>query len=541
MIHNEAIQTLADLTAVQAEQFPTQKALICKDQSLTYQQLHQRSYRLAQAFLSAGVQPGTRVALLSRDCLQGYEILFACAQIRAVLVPVNWRLTAPEIQYILKDAEVKLLCVGPKFYSIAASILPELAQVKLTVAIAPNSSNPNATIPSDWLLYESWLQSASKKLSLETTPKTALDQQSADSVVVQMYTSGTTGHPKGVQLAHNSFFAIARAFTQQSQTWIGWSFQDTSLIALPLFHIGGLWWAVRGLVAGAQNVLLESFVPADALQVIARYGVTKTCLVPAMMQAMLAEPSSKTTSFTALDTIVYGGSPIAETLLTKAIETFNCNFVQIYGLTETGNCAISLPASDHSLENSQRLLAAGKPFPGVSVAVLAPDQTPLPVGEIGEICIQSPARMVGYWRLLEATASTLVDGWIHTGDAGYLDEAGYVFICDRIKDMICYAGENVYPAEVENVLYQHPAIAEAAVIGVPDPKWGEAIKAVVVLKPDTTATALDVINFARNKIANFKLPRTVNFVAALPRTPSGKVQKGKLREPYWQGRERKIN
>ena len=527
MIYNDAIQTLAELTVVQAKQFPEHRALIYQGQTLTYRQLHQRSQQLAQALLNVGVQAGARVAFLAQDCLQGYEILFACAHIGAVLVPVNWRLSAPEVRYILQDAEVELLFVGPKFYGPVAAILPELTNIQTTVALA----GENSAIQADWLIYESWLSAATPALAANISSK---------QVVVQMYTSGTTGYPKGVQLVHDSFFAIARAFTGQS--WIGWGAQDISLIALPLFHIGGLWWAIRGLVAGAENVLMTSFVPTDALQAIATYGVTKTCLVPAMMQAMLAEPSSRTTNFDTLDTIVYGGSPIAETLLTQAIQIFACDFVQIYGMTETGNCAVCLPASDHSLEHPQLLKAAGKPFPGVSVAVLDAQQKPLSVGEIGEICLRSPANMVGYWKLPEATEKTLINGWIHTGDAGYLDEDGYIFICDRIKDMICYASENVYPAEVENILYQHPAIADVAVIGVPDPQWGEAIKAMVVLKPDaTTTTNLDIINFARGKIANFKLPRTVDFIEALPRTPSGKVQKGKLREPYWQGHKRKVN
>ena len=525
MIHNDAIQTLADLATVQAEQFPTQRALIFQDQALTYEQLHQRSNQAANALLATGIRAGMRVACLARDCLQGYEILFGCAKIGAVLVPVNWRLTAPEIRYILQDAEVELLIVGPKFYPLVTSIQPDLERLKIIVALDAASK--------DWPAYEHWLKDASED------PLHTMIQ--AEDVAVQMYTSGTTGHPKGVQLAHYSFFAIARAFAQQNQRWIGWNRQDISLIALPLFHIGGLWWAIRGLVAGAENVLLESFIATEAIRTIAAYGVTKTCLVPAMMQAMLAEPSCRDTGFSTLDTIVYGGSPIAETLLTKAIDTFGCDFVQIYGMTETGNCAVCLPASDHTLDLPQRLKAAGKPFPGVSIAVLNPQQASLPAGEIGEICIQSPANMAGYWKLPEATAKTLIDGWIHTGDAGYLDEEGYIYICDRIKDMICYASENVYPAEVENILYQHSAIAEAAVIGVPDPQWGEAIKAMVVLKPGTEATALDIINFARGKIANFKLPRTVEFLDALPRTPSGKVQKGKLREKYWQGYERKVN
>lgn len=525
MIHNDAIQTLAALPRVQAEQCPNARALIFQDRVLTYRQLELQSNRVATALLNAGIQAGSRVAILAKDSLKSYEILFGCAKIGAVLVPINWRLTAPEISYILRDAEVELLFAGSQFSLLVQSIQPELNRIKQTIALE--------SVKQNWLTYENWLQNGSA-----TEGGIAIHP---GDVAVQMYTSGTTGHPKGVQLAHYSFFAIAKAFAQHNQHWIGWNQQDKSLLTLPLFHIGGVWWAIRGLVAGAENVLLDAFIPADALAAIATHRVTKTCLVPAMIQAMLAEPSCRKTDFSSLDTIVYGGSPIAETLLTKAMETFACDFVQIYGMTETGNCAVSLVASDHITRHPKRLQAAGKPFPGVSIAILNPQHQALPQGEIGEICIRSPANMVGYWKLPEATASTLIDGWIHTGDAGYLDEDGYVYICDRIKDMICYASENVYPAEVENVLYQHPAIAEVAIIGVPDSQWGEAIKALVVLKPGTTATALDIINFARGKLANFKLPRSVEFIDSLPRTPSGKVQKGKLREKYWQGYERKVN
>ena len=525
MIHNAAIQTLADLPRVQAAQFPNARALIFRGQELTYRQLELHSNRVATALLNSGIQAGSRVAILAKDSLSSYEVLFGCAKIGVVLVPINWRLTAPEISYILQDAEVELLFVGAQFSKLIESIQTELKHIKTTIALQAGEQS--------WPSYENWLQNGS-----ETDPNIPIHPEQ---VAVQMYTSGTTGHPKGVQLAHYSFFAIAKAFAQSNQRWIGWNHQDRSLITLPLFHIGGVWWAMRGLVAGAENILLETFIPTDALQAIATYHITKTCLVPAMIQATLAEPSCHKTDFSSLDTIVYGGSPIAETLLTKAIATFACDFVQIYGMTETGNCAVSLVASDHISGLPKRLQAAGQPFPGVSIVILNPQGEVLLPGETGEICIQSPANMVGYWKLPEATGKTLMDGWIYTGDAGYLDEEGYLYICDRIKDMICYASENIYPAEVENVLYQHPAIAEVAVIGVPDPQWGEAIKALVVLKPGMKVTALDLINFARGKLANFKLPRTVEFIDSLPRTPSGKVQKGKLRESYWHGYARKVN
>jgi acyl-CoA synthetase (AMP-forming)/AMP-acid ligase II len=287
---------------------------------------------------------------------------------------------------------------------------------------------------------------------------------------------------------------------------------------------------------------LKSLDGIDILEAIAKYRITKTCLVPSMIQVLLSELQCKQTDFSSLEYIVYGGSPIAESLLRKAMSIFSCNFVQIYGMTETGNCAVSLSADDHIwTTNPERLKSSGKPFPGVSVAILDSEGKEVPCTEVGEICIKSPANMIGYWKLPEATANTLVDGWIHTGDAGYLDEEGYIYICDRIKDMICRAGENIYPAEIENILYEHPAVAEVAVIGVPDAHFGENIKAIVVLKAGKHATLVDIIEFVCGKLADFKLPRSLEFVESLPRTPSGKLQKAKLREKYWQGYQRKIN
>ena len=525
MIYDDAIQTLADLSRVQASRIPNATALIFQDYTLTYDQLHQRSSQVAQALLGIGIRAGSRVGFLAKDSLKGYEILLACAKIGAVLVPINWRLSAPEICYILQNAEVEILLTGSAFSPVIDSFRDALSHVKTIIDLDSTSTTGKA--------YEPWV-----KNSAADDPGGGIDP---NAIAVQLYTSGTTGHPKGVQLTHQSFFAIAKAFAQQNQRWIGWHQRDRSLITLPIFHIGGLWWAIRGLVAGAENILLETFIPTDTLRAIATYGITKIALVPAMIQAMLTDPSSRDTDFSTLDTVVYGGSPIAKTLLKQAITTFACDFVQIYGMTETGNCAISLPARDHLVANSHRLAAAGKPFPGVSVVILNPQHEVLPVGQIGEICIQSPANMVGYWKLPEATSSTLIDGWVHTGDAGYLDEEGYIYICDRIKDMICYASENVYPAEVENILHQHPAIAEVAVIGVPDSQWGETVKALVVLKSDMEVTAMDLIQFGRGKLANYKLPRSVEFIDTLPRTPSGKVQKGKLREKYWRGYTRRVN
>ncbi len=519
MIYNDEISTLADLPCVQVRQLPFGKALIFKDKVLTYLQLHTQSNRVAHALLAQGVKARSRVALLAKDSLKSYEILFACNKINAVMVPINWRLAAPEVSYILRDANVEVLFVGTEFHTLVESIKDELDGVKTIIALEKTDWK--------WLTYDTWCEHHS-----DVNPNIAIQP---DDVAVQIYTSGTTGRPKGVQLAHYSFFAIAKEVVRQGKSWIGWNEKDKNLLILPFFHIGGLWWAIRGLASGAENILLESFDAFQVLEAIEKYGITKTCMVPAMIQILLSEPECKQTDFSSLGHIVYGGSPIAESLLRVALATFSCKFVQIYGMTETGNCAVSLPADAHISTNPNRLKSVGKPLPGVSVTVLNHEGEVLPFGQVGEICIKSPANMIGYWKLPEATANTLVDGWIHTGDAGYFDAEGFLYICDRVKDMICYAGENVYPAEVENVLYEYPAVAEVAVIGVPDEDWGETIKAIVVLKAGMNATAFDIINFVRGKLADFKLPRSVEFTESLPRTPSGKLQKGKLREKYWQG------
>lgn len=517
--------TLGDLVRLQAQEVPHAKALTFNHESLTYQQLDRRSNCLANALLALGIKPKSRVAILAKDSLKNYEILFACAKIQAVVVPINWRLAPLEVSYILNNAEVELLFVGSEFNNLVKSITKDLVNIATFITLEKGEEN--------WLNYNQWSEQYS-----DVSPEITTD---SNDIVVQLYTSGTTGRPKGVQLAHYSFMAIAKEFAKQNRTWIDWNEADKSLVTLPSFHIGGLWWAIFGLASGAENILIEEFVDIKVLRAIDQYQITKMMVVPAMIQILLAEPLCKQTDFSSLKYVVYGGSPISETVLKDAISIFDCGFAQIYGMTETGNCAVCLLPNAHTSENTNLLKSAGRGLPGVSVAVIDSNKNKLPPGQIGEVCLKSPANMIGYWKLPEATTKTLIDGWVHTGDAGYMDEEGYVFICDRIKDMICYAGENVYPAEVENILHEHPAVAEVGVIGVPDQDFGESIKALIVLKPNMEAKALGVIHFVRGKLADFKLPRSIEFVDSLPRTPSGKIQKGKLREKYWQGYQRRVN
>ncbi|TMQ06896.1 MAG: long-chain-fatty-acid--CoA ligase [Deltaproteobacteria bacterium] len=518
------VRTLPELLRRQARERPTRPAIVSGDRTVSYAALDAAASRVANALIADGVIPGARVALLARDSDASYAVLFGCAKAGAVALSVNWRLAPREIAFILQDAQAELVFVGRDFAAQLASVRAELPGVRRIIAMSSDGDGPTLY---DWLAGHG-----------DGDPGVPCGP---DDVVFQLYTSGTTGSPKGAQLAHRSLFALLDDLARERDPWIEWTPRDVLLLPLPSFHIAGVWWMVRCLAAGATCVVMEGFVGWQVLDHIARHRVTKLCAVPAMLAVLLAEPGCRTTDFSSLTHVIYGASPVAQALLEQALATFGCAMVQIYGMTETGNVAVSLRAEDHTLPGNPRMRSAGRALPGVTLKIIDPQGRVLPPRQIGEICIHSRANMVGYWHLDQATAETLQDGWIHSGDAGFLDEGGYLFIQDRVKDMIIYAGENIYPAEIENALHDHPAIAEVAVIGVPDHRWGETVKAVVVLRPGAAATAEDIIGFARARIAEFKVPRSVDFAAALPRTPSGKLKKAELRAPYWKGRERQVN
>ena len=296
------------------------------------------------------------------------------------------------------------------------------------------------------------------------------------------------------------------------------------------------------MYSGGKTIIKREFDPASVLDDFVTHSISKLFLVPAAMQFIVRLPKARQIDYSRLKFLMYGASPIPLDLLRECVDVFGCGFVQMYGMTETTGTIVALEPEDHTPEGSPRMRAAGKALPGVELAILDADGKPLPVGEVGEIATRSQANMVGYWNLPEATRRTLTDdGWLRTGDAGYMDEDGYLFVHDRVKDMIISGGENIYPAEVESAIFGHPAVAEVAVIGVPDEKWGESVKAVVVLKEGQTATSDELIAFARTRIAGFKTPRSVEFIEALPRNPSGKILKRELREPYWAGKDRRVN
>lgn len=522
------IKTLGDIARYHGEHRPDSTVFVFKDRTTDYKTFDLHTNQIANGLIAEELPAQSRVAFMAKNSDWCYELLIACGKADMVTVGINWRLAPPEVAYILNDSEAGILFLEKDFLPLYEKIKGELSSVRKVILFEEESD--------DFETFPQW-----RDLQESRDPDLAVNEHD---VAVQMYTSGTTGHPKGVQVSHRSFFALNEYFHEHGvveEEWTKWTDQDVSLNAMPNFHIGGTGWALIGLYAGAKNVVLSEFTPAGCLQAIRDYRITKLFIVPAAMQFVLADPSCAETDFSSLKYMIYGASPIPLPLLQKAMEVFKCGFVQLYGMTETLGFGTYLPAEDHDPKGGPRMRSAGKARPGTTVAIKGLNGEELPRGTVGEICIQSPSNMIGYWKQPQATESTLIDGWIHTGDAGLMDDDGYVYVQDRIKDMIVSGAENVYPAEVESALFALDGIADAAVIGVPDDRWGEAVKACVVLKPGMQLTADEIIEFTRERIAGYKVPKTVDFLNELPRNPTGKILKRVLREPYWEGRERQVN
>ena len=517
-----AIATVADVTRHHARERPDQTALHFDGERLGYGTLDQRASQVAQALMAAGIEKQARVAVLSKNGPAFFELWFGAAKANVVLVPVNFRLAPPELAYVVNDARAELLFVGADYYDIVEKVAPELTTVREIIAL-------DRTHPA-WVDYASWRDR--EKAIDPMLPVAGRD------CAIQMYTSGTTGHPKGAQLSHDNLLTLLPSALRQ---WGAWRDGDVNLVCMPLFHIGGSGWALVGLYRGIENVLARDFDPPAILRLVEERRITKALFVPAMMLFLLQAPQSRTTDFSSLDLVVYGASPAPLDLLRNALKVFGRGLAQVYGLTETTGAITYLPPEDHGEHAIERMKSCGKPAEGVEIKIVDALGKSLPPGEVGEVVCRTPQVMLGYWNLPDATARAIRDGWFHTGDAGYLDKAGYLYIYDRVKDMIISGGENIYPAEIESALFGHPAIADVAVIGVPDEQWGEAVKAIVVKKPGVAVTAKELIDYARERIAGYKVPRSVDFIDALPRNPSGKILKRELRKPYWLGRERQVN
>ena len=514
--------TVAGVIRRQASARGGSTAILYAGRSISYAELDARSSRVAQGLLAGGVGAQERVAFIDRNGPEFFEVLFGGAKINAVNVGVNWRLAAPEIAYTVNDAKARMLFVGPDFYSQVEDVEDQLESVEAIVALGQHPR---------WKAYEAWLD--------EQEPRDPGVESAADDVALQLYTSGTTGLPKGAMLTNRNLDCLFDGVAPE------WEFdgESVNLIASPLFNIAGGGWALLGMHCGCRSLLLRDPSPPGLLSAIPAHGVTNALLVPALLQFLLETPGCGETDFSSLRAIVYGASPISEKILAKSIQVFGCHFIQAYALTEHTGSVTILRNEEHDLSNPARLRSAGRPHPWVELRIVDPatgqDRT---TGDIGEVWVRSCQVMKAYWNRPEETAATVTeDGWLRTGDAGYLDPEGFLYLHDRVKDMIISGGQNIYPAEVENALMSHPEIADVAVIGVPDERWGETVKAIVVARPGTVPDPESVISHARERIAHFKCPTSVDLVAALPRNPSGKVLKRELREPFWVGRERRVN
>jgi acyl-CoA synthetase (AMP-forming)/AMP-acid ligase II len=523
----ERMRTLGDVARYHAEARPGAVAFSFEGRETTFADFDRHTNQVANALIAAGLSTGDRVAYVGKNSDWYFELLIGAAKAGVVTTPIGWRLAAPEIAYIVADSDAKLVFVGPELIAHVEDVAAELTHRPVVIAMEPQGAGENQT-------FEAW-----RDAQPDTDPNKPI---ATSDIAIQLYTSGTTGRPKGAMLTHDNLLAMRREASKTPLAWNQWGPSDVSLVAMPVAHIGGTGWGLVGLLNGAKGVVAREFDPTKVLDYIEKDRISKMFMVPAALQIVVRLPRAREVDYSRLSYILYGAAPIPLDLLRECMEVFGCGFVQQYGMTETTGTVVYLPPEDHDPAGNKRMRAAGLPMPGVELKVIDEAGNSLPPNTVGEVAVRSASTMKGYWKLDEATAKTIdAEGWLRTGDAGYLDEDGYLFIHDRVKDMIISGGENIYPAEVESAVYGHPHVAEVAVIGVPDDKWGEAVKAVVAPKPGVTPDADDIIAFARTRIAHFKAPKSVDFVAALPRNASGKILRRELRAPYWEGRERQVN
>ena len=499
---------------------PDAEAITYLDRSWTWSQWNDRVRRLAGALTEQGVKRGDVVAFLDKNHPACVELTVAAASIGAANAIINFRLAADEMDYVLNDSGAKLLVVGAELKPGVEALRDKLPHVEQVIEVTPEGGDGDE--------YEAMLAAA--------TPVDRSPDVDPGDVCIIMYSSGTTGRPKGVALTQSNVIA------HTVNGFDNWELDegDKNLVAMPMFHVAGSSYVQFGLHSGSASIITRD-VDGMSLAGGILKGANRTFLVPAVLAKVLESGDDAVKLFSALKTYAYGASPMPLPLLRAALKAWpNTDFIQAYGLTEVCGVVSRLMPEDHRGENEERMTSAGKPVPGSEVRVVNPDTLEdAPAGEQGELWFRTKQLMKGYHNKPEATAEAITeDGWFRTGDIGRVDEEGYIFVEDRLKDMIITGGENVYSIEVERVLAEHPAVAEVAVIGVPDAKWGESVKAVVAL--DGEATEAEIIAFAREQLAAYKCPKTVDIVDALPRNPTGKILKKDLRKPHWENAGRKV-
>ncbi|MEQ8690997.1 MAG: long-chain-fatty-acid--CoA ligase, partial [Pseudomonadales bacterium] len=468
-----------------------------------------RSNQVARALAAAGCAPGDRIAFIGVNSGSYVETFFGANKAKVTYVGVNWRLAPAELEFILNDAEVKLVVADPDF-------IPVLEELRARIPSLQYIVNADREAFSQW-----------HDTQTSADPGMAHD---VDDAILQFYTSGTTGNPKGVIITNRAMSEHRRSEDQFGDWYLQSDPRETSINAMPNFHIGGLGWLLIGIFRGAKVILMPAPEPGAFLDYIESERVSHLFVVPVILQMMLEEQKKRTRDISSLKVIHYGASAIAPALLREALEVMNVGFCQYYGMTETNGVISFLPPDCHDLGQPERLKSCGRAVPGTDIKICDEHGNELPRGESGEIWARSEGLMQGYWNRPQATAHAFVDGWYKSGDGARMDKDGFLYMADRIKDMVVSGGENIYPSEVENALAEHAAVMECAVIGVPDEKWGEALRAFVVCREGKTLSSEELIEHLRPLLAGYKIPRQYRFVSELPRTASGKIQKFKLRD-----------
>lgn len=501
-------------------------ATICADRQRSWREVAARVPRAASGLRTLGLEVGGTVAVLAMNSDRYVELFFATPWAGGIVAPLNIRWSEAENAFAVNDSEAAILCVDDAFLHHVPRLRAEAPGLKALVWIGDGPTPDGMADYEDLISGHEPMEDAGR---------------ADDDLYAIFYTGGTTGLPKGVAMSHRaigygtiSYLALLPNIEDLSFLYIAGYFHFAAASAL--FYI---------TMAGGTHVILPKFEPVPVMQAITRHQVTNMVMVPTMVNMLLNHPDFASYDLSSLKTCVYGGSPMPEALMAEAAQKLpGWQFYQIYGMTETCGFATMLRWRDHvfSGPKASRIRSAGQPAPGVEVKIVSSEGAILPPGELGEICMRSDYLMSGYFNKPEQTAEVLRDGWMHSGDAGYLDDDGFLFVADRVKDMVVTGGENVFSIEVERVLFKHPAVLEAAVIGIPSDEWGEAVHAVVVPRPGASVTAEALIAHCRTFIAGYKCPKSVEFrEEPLPVTPVGKVRKNVLRDPWWEGRDRKIS